>query len=49
MNIQDPDYYSADTFIYNEVGDIAWKKETGKKIGQLIVCCETSSVKTRII
>ena len=41
MDIQDSDYYSANTFVYNEVGDIKVKKETGKKSGQLIVCSET--------
>ena len=33
MDIQDLDYYRANTFAYNGVGDIAWKKETGKKSG----------------
>ena len=41
MDFQDPDYYSANTLVYNEVGDIAWKK-IRKKIGQLILCFETS-------
>ena len=32
MDIQDPDNYSANTFVYNEIGDIAWKKKQ-EKIG----------------
>ena len=35
MDIQDPDYYSADTFVYNKVDDIAWKKKKGKNGGNL--------------
>ena len=34
-DIQDPDYYSPNTFVYNEVGDITVKKETGKNQGNL--------------
>ena len=41
MDIQDPDYYSANTFVCIEVGDITQKKETRKKSGQLTVCSET--------
>ena len=32
MDIQDPDYYSAYIFVYNEVGDIG-EKRNRKKIG----------------
>ena len=41
MDIEDPDYYCANTFVYNKVGDIAWKKMQEKNRSNL-VCCETS-------
>ena len=41
MDIQDSDYYSANTFVHNEVGDIAWEKIQEKNRSNL-VCCENS-------
>ena len=35
MDIQDPDYYSTNTFVYNEVGDVAWKNIQEKNRGNL--------------
>ena len=41
MDIQDPDYYNANTFVYNKEGDITWKMIQKKNLSNL-ACCETS-------
>ena len=38
MDVQDPDHYSANTFVYNEVGDIAWKRMQEKNQSNLVHC-----------
>ena len=35
MDIQDPDYYSANTFVYNKTGHIEWKNMQAKNRGSL--------------
>ena len=49
MDIQDPDYYSANTFACNEVGNITQKKKNEKNRGNLQSVLKHLSVKTRII